>query len=919
MNKHASNFRRRLRTLRRQWQGGLFLRLLLRLGGWALMLLVLYLIADYFLALPMMARLSLNGVVLGILGFVFVSGLAAILRRTDRDAAKRADRLLASPRRSTLSALELSRTLDQSRGSGLQQYLVARDIDAAVNALKPLTPARNFPKPECLRQCRILGVQLLLAALVAGTQWTAAAVILQRILHPGRDIPPYSRLRFAVTPERPNVLYGGKAEISAAITGGPVTETVWLRTRRDGQVHQAACFQDGEGRYTQRLEKLVAPIEFCFATGNARSRWHRVALRYQPEIAVASARITPPAYARKEPRTVFIGSEEFAPRQGAAVALTITSNRPLLDGVLTLQQKGYQGDIRSVKGVRVDNRMVRFEWTARAPATVRATIRDVHGTENRTPLVFEQQITVDRKPDITITQPGSFLLATPTVTVPIRGYIRDDLGLQRIDLIRCLVGYRDRTKGVANGDLPRRLELQEDLNLGTVGAMPGQVLELYVEAADHNPDLTGTAASDIIRVQVISEEDYAEIIRARTTINEFVQRYEMAARQLQALRQALEAVKQAADKNDRDTLAKRLRQAQAEARKAEKLFNSLGRDFPAFEAEKELSQLLQAIGKSARHCALQIEEKKESPSPVLLELMQELMDMLAPQQQKLEDQKNQARRMAAIGRLIECAGRFSVLYRRQADLVRRLARHTGLGANDALLRNLEKHQADIRRELQKLQRDIRERAKDLADEFSELRDSALAFADKITELKIPDAMTDAESACRNTDGKQAHHNAVLAKERMEQLMQDSCQSPFGGFCDGKLRFSVPKNMKKTLEQLIRALGRRLGGYGSGLGLGAGTGSGQEQSGGGGSAGMGSSLLDTPVLGPPRLQFAGRGSGSGRGKGSGSGKGQTGGVVDQGEVMDIDRKSDVGSRSMPLQRVPQKYLEAVKRYFAEETE
>ena len=55
----------------------------------------------------------------------------------------------------------------------------------------------------------------------------AAALLTARILTPYADNPPFSRYRFAVTPEAPQVIYGADQEVAVTIGGAPVRDTVF--------------------------------------------------------------------------------------------------------------------------------------------------------------------------------------------------------------------------------------------------------------------------------------------------------------------------------------------------------------------------------------------------------------------------------------------------------------------------------------------------------------------------------------------------------------------------------------------------------------------------------------------------------------------------------------------------------------------
>ena len=70
-----------------------------------------------------------------------------------------------------------------------------------------------------------------------------------------------------------------------------------------------------------------------------------------------------------------------------------------------------------------------------------------------------------------------------------------------IESVRTVVGFRARTSALGLALPEKRQDFSRHLNLGQLGVVPGQVLELYFEARDFNPDRTGIGGSDIVRIE----------------------------------------------------------------------------------------------------------------------------------------------------------------------------------------------------------------------------------------------------------------------------------------------------------------------------------------------------------------------------------------------------------------------------------
>ncbi len=918
MSNKPENFDSMLSGLKRRWQAGLVLQAGLRVLGWAVVVIVVYSILDFFLALAPATRSILNILIMALLGGFFLTWAWRIFRLNDRNMARRADHLLASKRQAILGAFELAGSLRRApvAALGLSEFLMQRSIGRAGSELAGLNLRQRFPLPEIAKQLKVLLVQVCLAGLVMGSQTTAVATVLERIMFPSRDVPPYSNYTFTVSPPNPKVLYGGYVEVSVEISGKPVTEQVWLRTRYRGRTHKTACFQESANRFAQRLEKVVSPVSLCFSMGRARSRWRQVKLLLQPQIAVATVTVDPPAYTGRPQRRFFVGNEDLAVLAQSKITLAITSNRPLADGRLMLRPLNALDADQIIAGAKTGPNTVTFDWTATAAAALETVIRDLQGTRNRDAFKLQQKIIPDAPPEAVITDPSGFVLATPFITVPIAGYVTDDFGLRWVEMVRTVIGYRDRMRSLGPAFPTPRFEFSKRLNLHTVGVEPGQILEFYLEASDLNPAMTGVSASNIVRIQIISEDEYAEMLRARTTIKGFMERYRLAALHLAQVKKALRELKSmaASGKNQASEIGAKLKKTTQIIGKAAEFFEQMAKDFPAYDAEKGLLNVMEQSALAMKRCDWKLQQLNP-PYANLPETVAKLLQDLGKSEGKVKKELAKAEEVALVARVMACASRFRAIVRRQSELVRRLSRFQDkVQAQDLrLLGALSRRQKEIRAELLEFKKDLLERAAPLPDKYRTLRSTAADFALRIAELEIPELMSKGSSAAENQDGKRAHHFATLALEKLEQLLTD-CKgdSGFGSLCQGEIAFNVPKDLKSTLEQMLAAIRMRMGRPGSGSGPGIGAGAGGDASDGYSTGSY--SPLNVPVFGPDRMDFstAGRGSGGG---GAGRGRARLGPGAT--EAMRITEPGKIRSESMPLEKVPPKYLEAVKKYFSQE--
>ncbi len=922
---HNEAFLARLGRFKRAWKRGLLFALILRLAGWAVTAITLYFVADYFLALDESVRAWLN--ILLPLGLLVASAPEAIriARLGMGEAAERTDRIGNHRRNEVLTAWELQRADGavgmESEAGALPAFLVQRSVGEAMTRLAAMEPGAVRPRELTARRGRLFGLRVLIAlAVVRLCGSEAFLTVAPRMLWTWRDIPPYSHYRFDVRPDIPEILYGGSAEVSATIQGAPVEAQVWMMTRRVGKkLQKAACFQEGGERYAQRLENVTAPVEFCFAVGRARSRWHTVNLRLQPQVVLARVRLAPPPYTRLPVREFPAGHEDLAGVRGTKVTLTLTSNRPLKDGMLTIGRGRSVRDVaRVVEGRLVSERSAAFEWTLQEEATAEAMLRDVRGTPTAEPLVLQQKLIPDLPPATVLSEPPEFSMATPSAVIKVAGNVEDDFGIEQIDWVRSVVGFNDRSLALRRGAAGKRSEFEMELNLGALGVEAGQVLEFYAEALDNNPYLPGAGASGVARVKVIGEDEYGEMLRNREAIEQFSARYAAATEAMDGVIQSLKELQGLLRwmNPDQAKLAETVKKSLDAHAAAETLFRQLARDFAAYDSEKSLKKTAgDILGKLAEN-RKELEALREAGAESTAKA-EGMLNRLDAEEESLTRQGLNAGVAAKLAKVMDGAAIFRAVVARQENLARRLKQRYGGKVNPAdlpFLGGYGDEQGEIAVELAGFVTNVAAAATALPKGLEDLRNDALVFLVALEQTGASNHMGLAVSASRNSDAPRTYREAQLALEKLQSLFNPSgCTNRFAGMCNGQRPEFGPGDMKKTLDQMFKSLCRKRGvGQGQGQGQGWGSGDGE-------GSGSGYSELGTPVYGPGRNGVGNASGGNGEtGNGKGKGKGQGAGGAGRGpDVLERLPGSDSltpAGEAVQFERLPAKYREAVKRYF-----
>jgi hypothetical protein len=908
------HFLSELERFRRRWQRGLLRCALLELLGGAAAAMALLCWLDLFLALAPAPRIVLNSaVLLGLLAWLAFR-LVRIFRIDARAGAVFADTLLNSPRREILSALEIG--APRAAFSPLQAYLAQQGVAAAGKRLAELAPVRLDRLPANLRKRLIimLAVSLLPALFNPGAAWT----LMRRCLWPTADIAPYSAYVFTITPQTPEVVYGADQVIQLSIAGAPVDRPVRFATRKGGQIIESPCYQAGPGEYVQRLERVMQPLEFCFRVGKARSAWHRVKILYQPHVVSAQIRLTPPAYAHRPETRFDLGSEPLKGLKGTRVEMTVRSNRPLKRGELTIEPSDGRTHSRIVHGDPSGPDALTYRWEIGARARLSLMIHDILGTPAREPLVIRQELVADEKPVVALTQPLTFSLATPGIKVPVAATIEDDIGIRRCDLFRSLKGYRSRAVSVDIEPGSATRDFAAELDLAGLGVVPGQVIELFLEASDTNPDLTGSNASDIARIKIISDDEYAKMVRARTTVEAFEGRFRIVADGYASLIGQLE--KTEADLRSgrltREQARQRMDRLRATSESVSRSIKAMADDYAAFDLEKRLAQtsaaMLKKLDRAFDHPGWTASDPKAQLAAVV-----NADNRLKGLQAQSGSLRKDAAEVAAVSRVMAMGAWYRSLLDRQKIHVGRLGKYVAVDRKGFTAGPLAQGQAAIRSDLKELGEKLETFAQQLPAEYDTLRESSLEFVQRLRALQIPATMLAGENACLNDQPRQAWNYAGEALEKMEEVLGTCRSKCFAQICSGDIGFKVPDPLSRTMAQMLEGL---MAQYRQGVGWGDGTGAAGVGLAGAweGSYLNGYSAFNVPVYGPERKNpFASEAAAAdGDGNGPGAGPHPTRKVSFHEAVRD-DEKSGTGGAGFSMDAVPPRYRKAVNSFYSGE--
>lgn len=864
------------------------------------------------------------------LGALFAGGAGYAAWRSTRvsraEAARRVDAIVSDSRAKASGALDLR----ADAGTPLARWLAERSLDEAATALAKVPAKAMFPRHTLTRAAVALGCVGVFYAAFAMFETEAFLKVGARLLRPAADLTPWSPLKFKVEPGKPSVLYGGTLDVSVSVEGGAVESAECLvRDVATGARLRLPAFRESGGRFTRRVENVSGPVEVAFACGRARSEWVPVEVLYHPVVLSGKVLVKPPAYMGAKAVESVLDATEIRVPEGSQVTLSLTGNRPLAAGEAAFTRgvaPGQKVAPELFAGKPSGEREASYTWVARVSGNLTVTLEDVRGTRAPKPLKLAVRVIPDAPPEVELSNPPALLVATPKTVVPLQGSVKDDYGIASVRLVRALSGFRDRPTPVVDSPEERTHEFRDSLDLGKLGATAGQTVEVMLEATDRNPSLMGRGGSELSRIVIVSEENYAEWLRSQATLEQFAPRFEALDKALAESREALEKLEKAAKSGDPAAMEKAREEALAAQRKAAETLEKLASDFPAFEMEKRLAEIAAKNAATLRENIAALEKTSAGDPAALAQAAKEAAEKLGAHREESEQLAGDAKRVSEAGKILEMAARFQELYGQQKSVRDRLftaAKQVAKGDPEGArsLPSLGETQRKIREELDAFAEELLRRRREMPayGELDQMRADVGEFLVALKEADPGSAMNAAHTAANNSDSTTAFNRAELALSLMEGLMKKKKGNSFCQACENcapKFEVKFP-DVNETLAQMLAAMCKKPGSGDGPPGEGA---SGSAPGWGfGGTSPTGYAKngipLNVPVMGPKRSTFSmpSRG-GAMRGKGAG-GPGRVLKEVAEDSHMKATGEHDALSRPPPSENIPEAYRDAVKRYFA----
>lgn len=807
----------------------------------------------------------LAALIAGVLGLViFAWRLAYVCRNRIEHIARFLERRDPALGSRLINLIQLSEQTRDSSLAPLTRELAQRAADNYAAELRTV-PLEALARTDAVRrQLKRAAWALLGFAAVLALGFRVTLTELARFADPFGDHPPYSFTHLEIVQPGPagtNVLYG-KGLIVKVKASGHQPKDVYLTSFPTGHPEQAvtlAMFDEGGAGFNQLLDNVRTGLVVMAHTRDhvSESKQVPIGVVLTPQLERVLLRIAPPDYTGLKPAEKVYDYKGVQALEGSELKFRLQSNRPLREGWLEITA-GDQPPQRLLLKPTADNE-VSGVFLATESGRLRFGVVDVAGLSSQGDTEGALTVTHDLPPEIRITHPEHDAFAAMDFKLQAQIEASDDYGLHEIRLHRGLNGVYSAPKIFRYDTVVLDSRVTADFNFAALGVQPGDVISLFAEAVDNAPQ-PHLARSQLVRLQVISVEDYNNYLREQSDLAATEAKYDELNEDLQALIAKQKELGEAAQKlngqlaqvdpKQRAALAQQLDGLIAQQnelnqelnRQAERMDHFV-RQNPLYDVEKDLQEMLHQQAGNIRlstqdndATARDVAQRSSPPggarqlTPGMLNDFKKASDeQLARLGQAHDDADQQLVQklddLTQMQELLKDFNLFEALYRAQQDLAQSAQAYNRpgqLSREDQLaLKDLAATQKKVADALDQLPEKLRADAATAEKLFPKAAQSGRDLAEQIGERRMQPLAEQTTGQMLAGAGEPSFQLADRLRGEMEKLFGE-CQGgncPSGDELDTYLRLQrmSPGN---NFAQMARS---RKFGFGKGRGQGMGEG------------------------------------------------------------------------------------------------
>ena len=881
----------------------------------------------------------------GVGGLGFIVSRALHHRFRSRRTAVMLEKQIGLPDSRLINAVEFSESDHPQVSHDLAEEAVTRG-EVLAGSLRPVSGVGRAPLMRALR----LGTVALLLLIVAYVMMPGVfRAVVPRLLAPAADHPPYTLINFNVQFDPERMVYGKPAAIHVALSGPielPEQATVVFvddpnEPRRmpmmpafasSTQLASVSASDPGASYFVLRIERPTRSRTFYIDTPDGRSRRYTMAIHPVPLFEAVQVVYDYPEYTGWPSKTHPLGTDDLKALTGTQLTFRINSNVPLSSGRIRFTPDETPDDAPDgagqtdfvIKPDPADPYAAIGRLPVDATGRFEMSLTGHDGTEGDETAGGRVVCLPDQPPVASFDAPDAVVYAVEGWSVDIAVDAQDDVRVERLEL-----QHRVNKEPIEQAELEAsigkhgRADAQHKLDLSAVNARPGDIIRYTATAYDNRPPLPQSADTNMQLIQVISMDDYLELARQFTQLEDLIaeaaelrDRLEQLGREREALLDEMAELRQKLDSGAplTDAEQQKLDELNASLEAFAEKARELAEDMQKRADEPALYEFEPAYQQRLAEMAAQLQQQADmaaalSAGGMPRDMAQQFAEMNEPfggeqgeqQAMTVEDME----RLLMADAMMQQTFRINEVIRLQRELAERMAPYRDKDrldlADQVRANRLAEEQAALRDELADAQQQLRRMCDKAEDVLPKMCASGRRIADAIDELQIIDDQTDAEQKAFAGSGSEAYASAEAAAEKLESL-QSSCKSMGGealNDLDGCL--SLPKQqMANAMQQLAQGW-PRMGAKPGGAGMGP-----------SGQSAMMASVMGPRSFKPGKSDLRSRTATDPRGKGAGT-AGQEQPYA-RAETIEPDVHGEQRARTGVIYAVPTQYRALTDAYF-----
>lgn len=718
--------------------------------------------------------------------------------------------------------------------------LMRRELARAEQQAATLQTDAFVERAPFVRERRLLLFVLGFYLLIAVISPRAYRFELPRLFAPWSDAPPFSLTDFEVTPANAQVHSGDELLVTVKVSGlMPHRLELMAGTGATGQ--PLLLSESEPGVYTARMESLTHDTWYYAGADTGRSRRYTVQVSQEPLVRKLTVTYHPPTYTHRPPVTEDLTPQpEIKGLPGARVELEVEADRPLAGGTLAITRIGMSAlNLSLAPRPGMTNRAVAaFAVERDGDFNITLTGTPAEGSlQKHNAAAGKITLLHDQTPQVIITAPGRNVIARQDMVVPLRVEAEDDIAVKRLEMHQIFNRGSDTARTIDVPGENREFVYTDRFDLKALHTKPGDVLEYYATVYDNDPTGVHNSDSDRYWIWVVSDEDYAKILKEQRTPSKMTAQYRDLAETAQQLAQdqdqlardmaahaerartadPRDAAAQAKLKAEAEALQKRQQELAARAQDLARQMRELTKQTPQFDIERGLQQKMAQMAQAIERAQQSMQSALQAGTPG--QKAQNAASAAQQLQQAAHGGKQVAKvteAMQNLRALYQDVARLRALTKQQRQIAQQVQQvQQGLKDSkpDAFaqsrLKSLADQQARNRDMLDQVQQDLRQHAQDCQSIAPNAAQTANQVADAIGKMQVPRFMQDAQQALTSQDAPTGASQADAAAKALESLFQagKKAQGQANSSLDGLALGELGMGAGNTLEQMMQGEGQ----------------------------------------------------------------------------------------------------------------